>query len=109
MVAKLRSDSKIAPSVGVSAAWPTSEEPTRMATPRAAQNGTFQRMSRRGMEDVIGRSQDSTGNMVTRGVATRTRGVLNQPELSQLDPPQLNHWLVIDFGVPQGSRTGFRA
>src|SRR5580765_551221 len=69
MVAKLRSDCKIAPSVGGSAAWPTSEAPARMATPRAAQNGTFQRMSRRGMEDAIGRSHDSTDNMVMSGVA----------------------------------------
>src|SRR3989442_14745149 len=60
MVAKLRSDCRIAAPVGASAAWPTSEEPARMATPRAAQNGTFQRVSRRSMEDVIGSSHDST-------------------------------------------------
>jgi hypothetical protein len=50
-----------------------------MATPRAAQNGTFQRMSRRGMEDVIGGSHDSTDAWEPP----------NQPEMSQLDPPQL--------------------
>src|SRR5712691_9880183 len=60
MVAKLRSCCRIAAPVGASAAWPTSEEPARMATPRAAQNGTFQRVSRRSREDVIGSSHDST-------------------------------------------------
>src|ERR687892_1956599 len=60
MVAKLCSCRRIAAPVGGSAAWPTSEEPARMTTPRAAQNGTFQRVSRRSTEDVIGGSHDST-------------------------------------------------
>src|SRR6266545_2916432 len=60
MVAKLRSCCRIAAPVGGSAAWPTSEEPARMATPRAAQNATFQVVSRRITEDVIGGSHDST-------------------------------------------------
>jgi hypothetical protein len=63
MVAKLRSDCKIAGPVGGSAAWPTSEEPAKMATPRAAQNGTVQRISRRSTEDVIGGSHDSTASI----------------------------------------------
>src|SRR5712692_2496499 len=60
MMAKLRSCCRIAAPVGGSPAWPTSEEPARMATPRAAQNGTFQRVSRRSMEDFIGGLHDST-------------------------------------------------
>src|SRR5512143_3798362 len=60
MVAKLRSCCRIAAPVGGSAVWPTSEEPARIATPKAAQNGTFQRVSRRSVEDVIGGSHDST-------------------------------------------------
>src|SRR3989454_12748424 len=59
MIAKLRSCCRIAAPVGGSAAWPTSEEPARIAM-RAAQNGTFQRVSRRSTEDVIGGSHDST-------------------------------------------------
>src|SRR2546425_11228969 len=60
MVAKLRSCCRIAAPVGGSAAWPTSEELARMATARAVQNGTFQRVSRRTTENVIGGSHDST-------------------------------------------------
>src|SRR5947208_9318745 len=59
MIAKLRSCCRIAAPVGGSAAWPTSEEPARIAV-RAAQNGTFPRISRRSAEDVIGDSHDST-------------------------------------------------
>src|SRR6266542_550912 len=62
MVAKLRSCCRIAAPVGGSAAWPTSEEPAKVATPRAAQNGTVQRVSRRSTEDVIGGSHDSTAH-----------------------------------------------
>src|SRR2546422_11473609 len=60
MVAKLRSCCRIAGPVGGSAAWPRSEEPAKMATPRAPQNGTVQRVSRKSTEDVIGGSHDST-------------------------------------------------
>src|SRR5204863_10131482 len=68
MVATLRSCCRIAAPVGGSAAWPTSEEPARIAM-RAAQNGTVQRVSRRSAEDVIGASHDSTAEMVRRGAA----------------------------------------
>src|SRR2546427_526351 len=51
MVAKLRNCCRIAAPVDGSAAWTTSEEPARMATPRAAQNGTVQRVSRRSTGD----------------------------------------------------------
>src|SRR2546422_1702988 len=60
MVAKLRNCCRIAAPVDGSAAWTTSEEPARMATPRAAQNGTVQRVSRRSTGDVISGSHDST-------------------------------------------------
>src|SRR3989442_15725116 len=73
MVAKLRSDCKIASPVDGSAAWPTSEEPATMATPKAAQNGTFQRVSRRSMEDLIGGLHDSTYSMAVGVLPIRPR------------------------------------
>src|SRR6266481_5439817 len=74
IVAKLRSCCRIAAPVGGSAAWPVSEEPARMATPRATQNGTFQRVSRSTKEDVIGGSHDSTAYDGRRAVACTPRG-----------------------------------
>src|SRR5207302_9836922 len=83
MVAKLRSCCRIAAPVGGSAALPTSEEPARIAM-RAAQNGAFQRVSRRSAEDVIGASHDSTAEVVRRGaagVAPRRADDVNSPPL----------------------------
>src|SRR5712691_1114495 len=60
MLAKLRNCCRISGAVDGSAAWPTSEEPGRMATARAVQNGTLQNKSRRRPEDVITGSHDST-------------------------------------------------
>src|SRR5688572_11413961 len=62
MMAKLRSCCRIAAPVGGSAASPTSADPTTMATPKATQNGTFHKVSRRSTEDVIEGSHDSTAS-----------------------------------------------
>ena len=50
-----------------------------MATPRAAQNGTFQRVSRSTREDVIGGSYDSTASNGRRAAARRTGGRPSRP------------------------------
>src|SRR5882672_12163856 len=80
MVAKLRSCCRIAAPIGGSAAWPTSEEPARIAM-RAAQNGTFQRVSRRSAEDVIGASHDSTAEVLRRWRDVRIFGRLRASRL----------------------------
>src|SRR6266508_5063716 len=91
MVAKLRSCCRIAAPVGGSAAWPTSEEPAKMATPRAAQNGTVQRVSRKSTEDVIGGSHDSTAYDGWReGPCTPRAPAGSAPRLSSSPPADVD-------------------
>src|SRR5678809_881319 len=69
-----------------------SEEPIRMATPRAAQNGTFQRVSRSTREDVIGGSYDSTASNGRRAAARRTGGRLLVPFMLSTGPVYVIYW-----------------